>query len=73
MTSEQRFQRIESALDGLPRAAERHAQAVEQHDKQIDALITIAEEHAAELKALRSVVTDVTRHWQAYINTLPRH
>jgi hypothetical protein len=72
MTSEQRFQRIESVLEGLATAAERHAQAVEQHDKQIDVLITIAGEHAAELKAVRAVVTDVTRQWQAYINTLPR-
>ena len=62
MTTEERFQRIESAISGLATAAERHAAAVEKHDEQIEALLTIAEKHAAELTALRTVVTDVTRH-----------
>jgi hypothetical protein len=73
MTTQERFQRIESAISGLPIAAERHAAAVEKHDEQIEALLSIAEKHAAELTALRAVVTDVTRQWQAYLNTLPRH
>ena len=72
MTPEERFQRIESAISGLATAAERHAAAVEKHDEQIEALLTIADKHAVELTALRAVVTDVNRQWQAYINTLPR-
>ena len=39
---------------------------IEAHDRQIEALITLAEKHDQALKEMR-------RQWQAYINTLPRH
>jgi len=76
MTTEERFEHIESAMTGIANTMEALGSNAGQHDKQIEALLEIAEKHATELdrhdkqiEALRALVADVSRQWQAYFNT----
>ena len=73
-THDRQIADIMQALKGLATAAERHAAAAEKHDEQIEALLIVAEQQAAETKALRALVEDTMRQWQAYLTTVtPRH
>jgi hypothetical protein len=63
-----------------------HDDKIEAHDRQIEALIRLAQEQTAELKELgartaelirageqsRKNIDALERQWQAYVNTLPR-
>jgi len=78
---------IEERLDAHDRQIERLITLAGTHDEEIaaltklaatqsetaKALATVAEQNIAEIEALRASVADLTRQWQAYINTLPRH
>ena len=52
-----------SMIEGLVRAATAHDAVIEAHDKQIGALIKLAEEN-------RKAMADTDRRWQAYLSTL---
>ena len=63
---------IEERLDAHDRQIERLIILAGTHDEQIGALTKLAATQSETAKAL-ATVADLTRQWQAYINTLPRH
>jgi len=72
VTVEERLDRLTSVVETLAGAVTAHDSVIEAHDRQIDALIKISEENARNWKVLERQLQDLSRQWQAYINTLPR-
>lgn len=58
MTTEEKIDRLTGIVDTL-------AASVVAHDSQIEALIKVAEKQGRAIE-------DMSRQWQAYLNTLPR-
>ena len=54
-----------SVIDALAGAASAHSAAIEAHDRQIAALLTLADQN-------QTAMTQLQREWQAYLNTLRR-
>ena len=63
MTIDERMERLTSIVETLAGSVVAMDNQIEAHDRQIEALITLAEKHDQALKEMR-------RQWQAYINTL---
>jgi len=66
MTIDERMERLTGIVETLAGSVVAMDNQIEAHDRQIEALITLAEKHDQALK-------EMSRQWQAYINTLPRH
>jgi len=62
---DQRLDRLTSIVETLAGATVAMDNHIEAHDRQIEALISVAEKHSAQIASLE-------RQWQAYVNTLPR-
>jgi hypothetical protein len=85
MTTDERFDRIESALEKalgavatLAGTVTSHERDIEAHDRQIDGLIRVAERQEASMKQIREaindtsrIVSDLVKEWQAYIKQRP--
>jgi hypothetical protein len=65
MTTDERLDRVTGILETL-------AGSVAAHDAQIEGLITVAEKHQEELANLGKELANLSKQWQAYVNTLPR-
>jgi len=65
MTIDERMDRLTGIVETLAGSVVAMDNHIEAHDRQIAALITLAEKHDQALK-------EMSRQWQAYINTLPR-
>jgi hypothetical protein len=65
MTPDERIQHTEATLDRLAIVVAPLSDTVVAHDKQIGALLALAEKQGQE-------IADQGRQLQAYINTLPR-
>jgi hypothetical protein len=70
MTLDERLERLTGVVETL-------AATVASHDDQIESLIAVAEKQQAKtgeleaaLSQLASTVSDLTRQWQAYLNTI---
>jgi hypothetical protein len=59
MTIDERMERLTGIVESL-------AASVVAHDTQIESLIAVAEKH-------ERAIEDMSKQWQAYLNTLPRH
>lgn len=64
MTTEERFERIESILETLAASVVARDNQIEAHDRQIGALIDLASKH-------EKAIANLEKQWQAYLNTLP--
>jgi len=53
-------------MERLTGIVESLAASVVAHDNQIESLIAVAEKH-------ERAIEDMSKQWQAYLNTLPRH
>ena len=73
MTIDERLERLSGIVETLAGAVTAHDSVIEAHDQQIDALIKLSEENARNWKILERQLQDLSRQWQAYINTLPRN
>jgi hypothetical protein len=65
VTTEEKLDRLTSIVDSLAGSVVHHDNQIEAHDRQIEQLIKVAEKHSQQ-------IADLSRQWQAYINTLPR-
>ena len=72
MTTEERFQRIETALDRLTGVVDALAASVvarddqtDAHSRQIGALIEVASKH-------EKAIANLEHQWEAYLRRLPR-
>ena len=65
MTTDEKLDRLTGIVETLAGAVVAHGSVLEAHDRQIGALITLAERNQAAMATLE-------RQWQAYLNTLPR-
>ena len=72
MTTEQKLDRLTGIVETLAGAATAHDPVLEAHDRQIEALIVLAEKSRAAIDELRKEAARTERQWQAYLNTLPR-
>jgi len=62
MTTEERLDRLAGIVETLAGAVTAHDSVIEAHDRQIGALIELADKNQAAIE----------RRWQAYLNTLRR-
>jgi hypothetical protein len=65
MTTDERLDRLTGIVETLAGAVTAHDSVLEAHDRQIGALITLAEKNQA-------AIAQIQREWQAYLNTLRR-
>ena len=72
MTTEQKLDSLTGIVETLAGAAAAHDPVLEAHDRQIEALIKLADRSQAEMKELKKEAARTERLWQAYLNTLPR-
>lgn len=72
VTTEEKLDRLVGIVDSLAASMVHHDDQIEAHDRQIEALIRVAEKHDAQIAALATQIANTERQWQAYINTLPR-
>lgn len=56
----------------LAGAVAAHDSLIEAHDRQIDALITVADRNQKAIEELRVSSANLERQWQAYLNILRR-
>ena len=63
MTTDERLDRLTGIVETLAGAVTAHDSVLEAHDRQIGALIELAERN-------QKAMTDLDRRWQAYLNTL---
>jgi hypothetical protein len=73
MTTEEKIDRLTGIVDTL-------AASVVGHDSQIEALINVAEKQGTRIQSVitaaekhERAIEDLSRQWQAYFNTMPRH
>jgi hypothetical protein len=52
--------------------AEGHSERMKDIDQRIEALVKIAEKHAASIRELVPGTIDLRRQWEAYLNRLSR-
>jgi hypothetical protein len=57
---------IDERMDRLTGIVEALAASAVAHDNQLEILIAVAEKH-------ERAIEDMSKQWQAYLNTLPRH
>jgi hypothetical protein len=72
MTTDERLDRLTGVVETLAGAVTAHDSVLEAHDRQIGALIALAESDRAAIAELRAAQKDLDRRWQAYLNTLRR-
>lgn len=72
MTSDEKLDRLTGIVETLAGAVAAHDSVLEAHDRQIGALITIAEKSQARIAEVGEQIAKLERQWQAYLNTLPR-
>jgi hypothetical protein len=72
MTTDERLDRLSGIVETLAGAAIAHDSVLEAHDRQIAALIELADKSRAAIYELRASSADLERRWQAYLNTLRR-
>jgi hypothetical protein len=65
MTTDERLERLTGIVETLAGAVAAHDPVLEAHDRQIGALITLAEKN-------QTAIAELERRWQAYLNTLRR-
>ncbi len=63
MTTDERLDRLTGIVETLAGAVTAHDSVLEAHDRQIGALIELAERN-------QKAMNDLDRRWQAYLNTL---
>jgi hypothetical protein len=73
MTTDERLDRLTTIVETLAGAVTAHDSVIEGHDRQIGALITLAERNQAAIAKVSEQIAQTERQWQAYLNTLPRH
>ncbi len=61
---------IDERLDRLTAVVESLAASVVSHDRQIEALITVAEKNSRDIEATRKLQEETWRQFQAYLNTI---
>ena len=72
MTIEQQLEKLTGIVTTLAGSVIALDRNVEAHDRQIEALIIVAEKNSAQIKEQNERFAVLERQWQAYINTLPR-
>ena len=72
MTTDERLDRLAGIVETLAGAVTAHDSVIEAHDRQIGALITVAEKNQAAIAEMRASQANLERQWQAYLNTLRR-
>ena len=65
MTIEEQIARLTGIVESL-------ASTVVAHDGQIEGLIKVAEHQSEQIAKQSAQIAVIERHWQAYLNTLPR-
>jgi len=73
MTIEQQLEKLTGIVTTLAGSVIPLDHNIEAHDRQIEALIIVAEKNSAQIKEQNERFAVLERQWQAYINTLPRH
>jgi hypothetical protein len=63
MTTDERLDRLTGIVETLAGAVTAHDSVLEAHDRQIGALIELADRN-------QKAMNDLDRRWQAYLNTL---
>jgi len=72
MTTDERLDRLTGVVETLAGAVAAHDSVLEAHDRQIGALIKLAEKTQAAIAKQREESDRLERRWQAYLNTLRR-
>jgi hypothetical protein len=72
MTTDERLDRLTTVVETLAGAVAAHDSVLEAHDKQIGALITVAERNQVAIAKMTEKSERLERQWQAYLNTLRR-
>lgn len=70
MTTEERFERIESNLEKLAMLATQTAASVIAHDEQIDKLVKVAATQQQQWATLTTELQGLRREFQAYLTTI---
>lgn len=65
MTTDERIARLTGIVQALAGAGAAHHSVLEAHDRQIGALIELADRN-------QTAMAELDRRWQAYLNTLRR-
>jgi hypothetical protein len=73
MMIEEQLEKLAGIVSTLAGSAIARDRNVEAHDRQIEALIIVAEKNSGQIKEQNGRFAVLERQWQAYINTLPRH
>jgi uncharacterized protein (DUF3084 family) len=66
LTIDQKLELLHDSVKALAGAVAAHDDKIEAHDRQIGALIEVAER-------TNKAIANLEKQWQAYINTLPKH
>ena len=72
MTIDERLDRLTGIVETLAGAVTAHDSVLEAHDRQIGALIELADKNQAAVAKLQASSENLERQWQAYLNTLRR-
>jgi hypothetical protein len=79
VTNKQQIAELKAALTSMGANLVYHDDKIDAHDREIEALLRVAQEHTVQMKlldgriaALVSATESLQRQWQAYLNTLPR-
>src|SRR5262249_44933037 len=71
MTIDEKLVILHDSIKGLEHIAAMHQQTIEAHDRQIEALLALAEKQAVETVAMKQAMLDLQAQWQAYLRRIP--
>jgi hypothetical protein len=72
MTTDERLDKLTGIVETLAGAVTAHDTVLEAHDRQLGALIAVAERNQVAISKLQESLANLERQWQAYLNTLPK-
>jgi ABC-type transporter Mla subunit MlaD len=71
VNTDERIDRLTTALESLAASVIARDNQIEAHDRQIGALIELAAKHDKQIQALLNSTANLEKQWQAYLRTLP--
>jgi uncharacterized protein Yka (UPF0111/DUF47 family) len=70
VTTEEKLDKLTSVVETLAASVVHRDNQIDAHDRQIDGLIRVAEQHAEQMERLGKRMDQLSRDWQAYLTTI---
>jgi hypothetical protein len=73
LTIDQKLELLHDSVKALAGAVAADDDKIDAHDRQIGALIEVAERTNNTIDKISKEIANLEKQWQTYINTLPKH